>query len=149
MTATTAAVDAARIAARAADRLKAEDIVAFDVSEPLVFTDVMLVAGAGNERQVLGVAREIERDLYTKGGGREPRSREGLAEAQWVLLDYGDLIVHVMHRDSRGFYGLERLWRDCPQVDLQLPESDGGAQDAPGQDDSDLASAGETVADGE
>ena len=113
-------IDAIRIAAAAADRMKATDLVAFDVTEPLAITDAMLVATASNERQVLAVAEEIEKDLYLKSGKRQPRSREGLTEGQWVLLDYGDFVIHVMHQESRDFYRLERLWKDCPSIDLQL-----------------------------
>lgn len=113
-------IDAIRIAAAAADRMKATDLVAFDVTEPLAITDAMLVATASNERQVLAVAEEIEKDLYFKSGKRQPRSREGLTEGQWVLLDYGDFVIHVMHQESRDFYRLERLWKDCPSIDLQL-----------------------------
>ena len=113
-------IDAIRIAAAAADRMKATDLVAFDVTEPLAITDAMLIATASNERQVLAVAEEIETDLYLKCSGRQPRSREGLTEGQWVLLDYGDFVIHVMHEESREFYGLERLWRDCPAIDLEL-----------------------------
>lgn len=118
-------IDEIRIAAEAADRLKATDIVAFDVTEPLAITDIMMIAGASNERQVLAVAEEVEKDLYLKCGKRQPRSREGLTEGQWVLLDYGDFVIHIMHDESREFYNLERLWRDCPQIELALahPES--------------------------
>lgn len=85
----------------------------------------MMIAGASNERQVLAVAEEIEKDLFLKCDGRQPRSREGLTEGQWVLLDYGDFVIHVMHDEAREFYGLERLWKDCESIDLQLehPES--------------------------
>ena len=113
-------IDAIRIAAAAADRMKATDLVAFDVTEPLAITDAMLIATASNERQVLSVAEEIEKDLYLKSGKRQPRSREGLTEGQWVLLDYGDFVIHVMHQESREYYRLERLWKDCPSIDLQL-----------------------------
>lgn len=125
MTALQSSIDDIRIAAEAADRVKATDIVAFDVTGPLGITDVMMIAGASNERQVLAVAEEIEKDLYLKCDGRKPRDREGLTEGQWVLLDYGDYVIHVMREESREFYGLERLWRDCPQIDLELahPES--------------------------
>ncbi|KAA8817485.1 ribosome silencing factor [Bifidobacterium callitrichos] len=125
MPALQSSIDDIRIAAQAADRVKATDIVAFDVTGPLGITDIMMIAGASNERQVLAVAEEIEKDLYVKCGGRSPREREGLTEGQWVLLDYGDYVIHVMHEESREFYGLERLWRDCPQIDLELehPES--------------------------
>ena len=114
-------IDAIRIAAAAADRMKATDIVAFDVTEPLAITDAMLIASASNERQVLAVAEEIEKNMYLKAGKRQPRSREG----QWVLLDYGDFVIHVMHQESREYYRLERLWKDCPSIDLQLEHAEG------------------------
>ena len=99
--------------------------MAFDVADLLGITDIMMIAGASNERQVLAVAEEIEKDLFLKCDGRQPRSREGLTEGQWVLLDYGDFVIHVMHDEAREFYGLERLWKDCESIDLQLehPES--------------------------
>ena len=101
-------IDAIRIAAAAADRMKATDIVAFDVTEPMAITAAMLIASASNERQGLAVAEEIEKDLYLKAGKRQPRSREGLTEGQWVLLDYGDFVIHVMHQESREYYRLAR-----------------------------------------
>ena len=136
MPALQSSIDDIRVAAAAADRMKATDIVAFDVTVPLGITDIMMVATASNERQVLAVAEEIERDLYLKCGKRQPREREGLTEGLWVLLDSGDYVIHVMHTESRGFYNLERLWRDCPQIDLQLEHPETSAVDA-GTDDSD------------
>ncbi|NMM99851.1 ribosome silencing factor RsfS [Bifidobacterium sp. DSM 109958] len=118
-----------RIAALAADRMKATDIVAFDVSQALGITDVFLIASASNERLVLAVAEEIEKRLFVERH-LEPRTREGLTEAQWVLLDYGDFVVHVMHDDAREFYGLDRLWKDCPAIDLGLPEDPSAAPNA-------------------
>lgn len=116
------AIDAARVAANAADRIKADGIAAYDVSNSLGITDVMLLASASNERQVLAVAEEIEKDLALQLH-RSPRSREGVEEGQWILLDYGDLIVHVMHEDSRDFYRLERLWDDeTNSIDLELSD---------------------------
>ena len=119
-------IDAIRIAAAAADRMKATDIVAFDVTEPLAITDAMLIASASNERQVLAVAEEIEKDLYLKAGKRQPRSREGLTEGQWVLLDYGCIVVHVFNDEARKFYSLEHLWADGEEVDLSalLPHAE-------------------------
>ena len=102
-------IDAIRIAAAAADRMKATDIVAFDVTEPLAITDAMLIASASNERQVLAIAEEIEKDLYLKAGKRQPRSREGLTEGQWVLLDYGDFVIHVMHQECPEYYRLASI----------------------------------------
>lgn len=119
MTAAHTTIDAIRIAATAADRLKASDIVAFDVTDLLAFTEVMMIASASNERQVLAIAEEVEKDLYLKTK-RSARSREGLTEGQWILLDYGDFVIHIMHQESRDYYGLERLWRDQPTVDLEL-----------------------------
>ena len=123
MTALQSSIDAVRIAAAAADRMKGTDIVAFDVTGPIAITDVMMIVTASNERQVLAVAEEIEKDLYTKGGLLQPRSREGLQEGRWVLLDFGDFVIHVMHEEERRFYRLESLWKDCPAIDLQLPEA--------------------------
>ena len=118
-----------RIAAAAADRMKGTDIVAFDVTGPIAITDVMMIVTASNERQVLAVAEEIEKDLYTKGGHLQPRSREGLQEGRWVLLDFGDFVIHVMHEEERRFYRLESLWKDCPAIDLQLPQAPEAASD--------------------
>lgn len=123
MTALQSSIDAVRIAAAAADHMKGTDIVAFDVTGPIAITDVMMIVTASNERQVLAVAEEIEKDLYTKGGHLQPRSREGLQEGRWVLLDFGDFVIHVMHEEERRFYRLESLWKDCPAIDLQLPEA--------------------------
>ncbi|HCH22383.1 MAG TPA: ribosome silencing factor [Bifidobacterium sp.] len=119
-------INAIRIAAAAADRMKATDIVAFDVTEPLAITDAMLIASASNERQVLAVAEEVEKDLYLKCGKRQPRSREGLTEGQWVLLDYGCVVVHVFNDEARKFYSLEHLWADGEEVDLSaiLPHAE-------------------------
>ncbi|EPI41245.1 ribosome silencing factor [Gardnerella vaginalis] len=122
MTALESSINAVRIAADAADRLKATNAQAFDVSSLLGITDAMLVVSASNERQVLAVAEEIEKDLFLKDNKRKALSREGLELAQWILLDFGDFVVHVMHEEARAFYRLERLWNDCPAIDLQLPE---------------------------
>ncbi|WEV52180.1 ribosome silencing factor [Bifidobacterium sp. ESL0704] len=122
MTALQSTIEALRLAAMAADRVKATDLVAFDVTGPIAITDAMLIATASSERQVLAVAEEVEKELYTKGGKLEPISREGLDEARWVLLDYGDFVIHVMHEEERGYYDLERLWQDCPAIDLELPK---------------------------
>jgi len=133
MAALESSVNAIRIAAAAADRLKATNIQAFDVSNLLGITDAMLVVSASNERQVLAVSEEIEKDLYLKDNKRKALSREGLELAQWILLDFGDFVVHIMHEEAREFYRLERLWNDCPAIDLQLPEHDD--DDARGDDD--------------
>lgn len=136
MAALESSVNAIRIAAAAADRLKATNIQAFDVSNLLGITDAMLVVSASNEHQVLAVSEEIEKDLYLKDNKRKALSREGLELAQWILLDFGDFVVHIMHEEAREFYRLERLWNDCPTIDLQLPEHD--ESDAHGDDGDDV-----------
>lgn len=136
MAALESSVNAIRIAAAAADRLKATNIQAFDVSNLLGITDAMLVVSASNERQVLAISEEIEKDLYLKDNKRKALSREGLELAQWILLDFGDFVVHIMHEEAREFYRLERLWNDCPTIDLQLPEHD--ESDAHGDDGDDV-----------
>lgn len=105
-------------AAAAADKL-ADQIVAFDVSEQLVITDVFVVCSASNDRQVRAIVDSIEERLREMDA--KPVRREGEREARWVLLDYVDIVVHVQHEEERAFYSLERIWRDCPVV--ELPES--------------------------
>ena len=111
----------------------------------LAITDIMMVATAMNERQVIGVAEEVEKDVYLKCGHLSPRSREGVDEGQWVLLDYGDFIIHIMHQDAREYYRLERLWRDCPVVELPLehPETTGDESADNGSDGDDAGEADE------
>ena len=118
MTATDYSLDLVRTAAAAAEDKKAEGILAFDVSEQLAITDAFLLASAGNERQVGAIVDEIEDKL--REAGAKPIRREGHREGRWVLLDYGDIVVHVMHDEEREFYALERLWKDCPTIDLGL-----------------------------
>ena len=119
MTASDHARELVRIAALAADSKQAEDLVALDVSEPLPLTDIFLLASGRNERNVLAVAAEVE-DKLNEAGVKTLR-REGRAEGRWVLLDFGDLVVHVFHEEDRMYYSLERLWKDCPIVPLDLP----------------------------
>ena len=116
MTATEHAVDIARIAATAAVAKLAKDPVAFDVSERLAITDVFLIVTAGNERQVGAVVDAVEEALL-KAGIKAVR-REVDRENRWVLLDFLDTVVHVQHSEERALYGLERLWKDCPRLDL-------------------------------
>ncbi|ERG63776.1 MULTISPECIES: ribosome silencing factor [Agrococcus] len=120
MSADQRAIELARAAARAADKALAVDQVALDVSGQLPLTDVFLIATGRNERQVSAIAREIEDALIVDGA--KPIRREGRADGRWVLLDFSDIVVHVFHEEERTYYQLERLWRDAPVVDLQLPE---------------------------
>lgn len=119
MTASDHARELVRIAAVAADSKQAEDLVALDVSGPLPLTDIFLLASGRNERNVLSIAGEVE-DKLNEAGVKTLR-REGRAEGRWVLLDFGDLVVHVFHEEDRMYYSLERLWKDCPTVPLDLP----------------------------
>ena len=116
MTATENALEIARIAARAAVDKKALDPVAFDVSERLAITDIFLIVAATNERQVGAVVDGIEEALLKSGV--KPTRREGDREKRWVLLDYLPVVVHVQHTEERALYALERLWKDCPRLDL-------------------------------
>jgi ribosome-associated protein len=116
MTASEHALELLQIAAAAADSKGAEDLVALDVSEPLPFADIFLLATGSSERNVTAVAREIE-DKLNEAGVRTLR-REGATEGRWVLLDFGDLVVHVFHQEDRAYYALERLWKDCPVVPI-------------------------------
>lgn len=125
MTASPEAVELTKVAAAAAADKKAADIVALDVSEQLVLTDCFMLASAQNERQVQAIVDAVEEKLRERG--TKPTRREGDADNGWVLLDFTDIVVHVMHTDQRGFYGLDRLWKDCPTI--EVPHVD---PDAPG-----------------
>lgn len=118
-----AASDRARellhVAALAADSKQADDLVALDVSGPLPLTDIFLLATGRNERNVMSIASEVEDKLIEAGA--KPLRREGRSEGRWVLLDFGDLVVHVFHEEDRMYYSLERLWKDCPVIPLDLP----------------------------
>lgn len=99
----------------AADKL-ADDIVAFDVGDQLVITDVFVLCSAPNDRQVRAIVDAVEERLRSLGA--KPVRREGEREGRWVLLDYLDVIVHVQHAEERVYYSLERIWKDCPVVEL-------------------------------
>lgn len=117
MTATDTARDLARVAALAASDKIATDVIAIDVSDRLALTDVFVIASGNNERQVEAIVDEVEDRL--RGVGAKPLRREGKRDGRWVLLDYGEIVVHVQHADERAFYALERLWRDCPTIALE------------------------------
>jgi ribosome-associated protein len=119
MTATERAVELLTAAAEAAHDKKAENVIAFDVSEQLAITDAFLIASATNDRQVRAIVDAIEEKLRTLDA--KPVRREGEREGRWVLLDYLDVVIHVQHDDERTFYSLERLWRDCPLIPLPSP----------------------------
>ncbi|MGW6059998.1 ribosome silencing factor [Streptomyces sp. NPDC055189] len=117
MTATDRSIELIKVAAQSAADKLAHDIIAYDVSDVLSITDAFLLASAPNDRQVKSIVDEIEERL-SKDLGVKPVRREGDREARWVLLDYVDIVVHVQHSEERVFYALERLWKDCPEIDL-------------------------------
>ncbi|MEN5074877.1 ribosome silencing factor [Isoptericola cucumis] len=127
MSATDRAVGLAVAAARAASDRKAQEIIALDVSEQLVLTDVFLIASGTNERQVSAIVDAVEEAMFREGV--KAIRREGKAQARWVLLDFGDVVVHVQHAEDRVYYALERLWKDCPAVDLP-EDARGGSGEA-------------------
>ena len=116
MTATDHAVELVVAAARAASDKLAQQIIAFDVSEQLAITDAFVLASASNDRQVRSIVDEVEDKLREIGA--KPIRREGQRDGRWVLIDYGEIVVHVQHEEERQFYALERLWRDCPTIPL-------------------------------
>ncbi|TQF73428.1 ribosome silencing factor [Rhodococcus spelaei] len=117
MSASAEATEMSRIAALAADEKLANDVVVLDVSEQLVITDCFVIASASNERQVNSIVENIEDKL--REAGHKPVRKEGTREGRWALLDYIDMVVHVQHDDERNFYGLERLWKDCPVIAVE------------------------------
>ncbi|WP_434612434.1 ribosome silencing factor [Arthrobacter sp. A5] len=142
MTATESSVAIVRAAARAASDKLALDIIALDVSDVLAITDIFFIASAPSERQVNAIVDGIEEELIK--ANLRPVRREGRSGGRWVLLDYAEVVVHVQHEEDRIFYALERLWKDCPVIDLQLEAEDTSAKaDAQG-----AAEAGPAAADG-
>jgi ribosome-associated protein len=119
VTATEHALALTAAAAEAAGDKLARDLIAFDVSDQLVITDVFLICSAANDRQVRAVVDAVEERLLAMGA--KPVRREGQREGRWVLLDFVDIVVHVLDEEERVYYSLERIWRDCPTV--PLPET--------------------------
>jgi ribosome-associated protein len=121
LTASTRSIELTQIAASAADSKQASDLVALDVSGPLPLADVFFLASGRNERNVVAIGEEIIDRLAEQGV--KIQRREGLAEGRWALLDFGDLVVHVFHEEDRMYYSLERLWKDCPVIPIEVPSS--------------------------
>lgn len=120
-------IESVQIAAEAAAAKKASKIVAIDVSEQLNITDVFLIASAKTERRVGAIVDGIEEELLKHG--LRPTRREGDREKRWVLLDYLDFVVHVQHSEERELYSLDRLWRDCPVIELDVVEEEDDEDD--------------------
>lgn len=120
-TATPEAIRTARTAASAIADKKGEDIVLLDLSALLVVTDVFVVASGTSNRHVKSLVDDVEEALRPLG--RRPLRREGVDHGEWVLLDYGDVVIHVFDRQTRAYYELERLWADAPAIDFERSPS--------------------------
>ena len=105
-----------KVAAKAASSKKGEGTVVLEVGEILAITDAFVITSGDNVRQVRAIAEEVERKV-DEAGGPKPLRIEGLADARWVLMDYGDFVVHVFLGEVRDFYRLERLWSDAPHLE--------------------------------
>lgn len=106
----------------AANEKKAIDIVVLDLREIASFTDFFVITSGANERQVQAISDEVSETLKKSGSG--PARIEGYKTAEWILLDYGDFVVHVFNETARKFYDLERLWRESKRIELP-PEISG------------------------
>jgi ribosome-associated protein len=108
--------------ARAADAKKADDTIILDVGELLSITEYFVVASASNRRLVRTIVDSIEEAAKLELG-RSPLRIEGITEQQWVLVDYGDVVVHVFTEEMRAYYEIERLYRDVPRVEWRVPDA--------------------------
>lgn len=117
MSVTEHALQLVQVAAHAASDKLGQKIVAYDVSETLAITEAFVLASAPNDRAVRAIVEEIE-DQLREQMQEKPLRREGHRGGRWVLLDYADVVIHVQHSEEREFYALERLWRDCPEIEL-------------------------------
>ncbi|WP_174730089.1 ribosome silencing factor [Mesobacillus harenae] len=104
-------------AVTAADDKKAEDIIVLNMKGISLVADYFLICHGGSDKQVQAIAREIKDKAEEKG--YHVKRMEGFEEARWVLIDLGDVVAHVFHREERGYYNLERLWGDAPHEDIQ------------------------------
>lgn len=109
--------DMAKIVYNALDEKKAEDIVVIEVDQVSVLADYFIIANGTNPSQVTALVDNVEESLSK--AGYEPNRIEGIGNKNWVLLDYGDVIIHVFAKEDREFYNLERLWRDGKTVSLE------------------------------
>jgi len=127
--ATEESLELVHLAANAAADKLANNLVAVDVSERLALTDAFVMCSAPNDRQVGAIVDAVEEALRERPAGAvRPVRREGAGTNRWVLLDFVDIVVHVMHEDERAYYGLERLWRDCPLIELGLGDERASAR---------------------
>ena len=108
--------EALKIAVKAVDDKKGIDIVALDISGVATFADYFLLCSGDSSRQIQAIADEVEQRLAAKG--QRPAHVEGYSNAEWILLDYLDLVIHVFSKQARAYYDLERLWRDAKTLDV-------------------------------
>ena len=108
----------AAIAAQAAADKLAFDIAAYNVAELVPLAEVFLICSASNERQVSAIVDAVAEALAKTG--EKLMFREGRRDDRWVLLNYPDIVIHIQHKEARDFYALDRLWGDCPQLDLDV-----------------------------
>lgn len=106
----------AQIAFRALDEKKGEDIKIIDIAGVSVMADYFIIANGSNESQVRALVDNVEESLHK--AGYQLKQREGYGTASWVLLDFGDIIVHIFDKENRLFYNLERIWRDGKEIDI-------------------------------
>lgn len=116
MPASKSVIELTQVAARAIAEKLGTDMIALDLSDQLVLSEVFLIATGGNVRQVDSIADFVEEKL--REIGEKPARREGTEE--WVLLDYSDLVVHIQSSALRNYYMLDRLWNDCPRIELDI-----------------------------
>lgn len=156
MTAPQISIDRAKVAAKAADEKLGKNIAVIDVAGVMAITDVFVIVSADNERQVAAIVQEVEDDLTEQGV--EPKRREGNRENRWVLLDYGNFVVHIQRDAEREFYGLDRLYADCPAIEVEGLEpyerpaafgDESKLREAANLEDLPLAGEGPAVADDE
>ena len=110
------AKEIAKAAFMALDEKKAVDIKIIDISKISVIADYFIIAGGSNERQVKALADNVDEKLGK--AGIFPKSTEGYQNAKWILMDYGDVIIHVFNQEERLFYDLERIWVDGQSVEI-------------------------------
>ena len=116
MPASKSVIELTQVAARAIAEKLGTDMIALDLSDQLVLSEVFLIATGGNVRQVDSIADFVEEKL--REIGEKPARREGTEE--WVLLDYSDLVVHIQSTTLRNYSMLDRLWNDCPRIELDI-----------------------------
>ena len=120
MPASKSVIDLTQVAARAIAEKLGTDMIALDLSDQMVLSEVFLIATGGNVRQVDSIADFVEEKLRELG--EKPARREGTEE--WVLLDYSDLVVHIQSTTLRNYYMLDRLWNDCPRIELDIVQEE-------------------------